>query len=363
VAEIPEGLRELVGRLEPGSEVVAVEPLAPDTGEGETRKGGGYGVPLRVTVRDARGASRVLVFRTATSNVFGHDRRADRAAEMLLAWDTFNAVPDHVRALDVGTILPGGRLLSVREGGEFYLLTSFAEGRMYAEDLRAAAARGEATVQDLARAEALAGWLVRLHAGKLSDPDAYRRAVRDLVGHGEGIFGMVDGYGPEVPGAPPGRLRRLEELALSWRWRLRGREGRLARTHGDFHPFNVVFEEGAGTGFTLLDASRGGRGDPADDVTCLSVNYVFFALDRPGSWARGLGPLWRRFWQVYLRESGDREVLEVAAPWLAWRALVIASPRFYPDLPAAAREALLDLAERALGGARFDPAAAEELFR
>ena len=362
MAEVPEGLRELLRWLEPGSEVVSAVPLAPDTGEGETRKGGGYGVPLRVTVRDARGASRVLVFRTATSNVFGHDRRADRAEEMLLAWDTFNAVPDHVRALDVGTILPGGRLLSVREGGEFYLLTTFAEGRMYAEDLRAVAGRGEATGRDLARAEALARWLSRLHAGKVADPDGYRRAVRDLVGHGEGIFGMVDGYGPAVPGAPPGRLRRLEDLALAWRWRLRGREGRLSRTHGDFHPFNVVFEEGPGTGFTLLDASRGGRGDPADDLTCLSVNYVFFALERPGAWA-GLGPLWRRFWQVYLEASGDREVLEVAAPWLAWRALVIASPRFYPALPAAAREALLGLAERALLAARFDPAAAEELFR
>ncbi len=363
MAEIPEGLRELVGRLEPGAEVVAVEPLAPDTGEGETRKGGGYGVPLRVTVRGAGGASRVLVFRTATSNVFGHDRRADRAAEMLLAWDTFNSVPDHVRALDVGTILPDGRLLSVREGGEFYLFTTFAEGRMYAEDLRAVAARGEAGSRDLSRAEALARWLSRLHAGKVGDPDAYRRAVRDLVGHGEGIFGMVDGYGPGAAGAPTERLRRLEALCLDWRWRLRGREGRLSRTHGDFHPFNIVFEDGPGAAFTLLDASRGGRGDPADDVTCLSVNYVFFGLDRPGAWARGLGPLWRRFWQVYLEEGGDREVLEVAAPWLAWRALVIASPRFYPDLPAAARQALLDLAERALRAERFDPGAAEELFR
>ena len=53
----------------------------------------------------------------------------------------------------------------------------------------------------------------------------------------------------------------------------------------------------------------------------------------------------------------------MAAPWLAWRALVIASPRFYPDLPAAAREALLGLAERALGAERFDPGTAEELFR
>ena len=136
----------------------------------------------------------------------------------------------------------------------------------------------------------------------------------------------------------------------------------LARTHGDFHPFNVVFEEGSGTGFTLLDASRGCLGDPADDVTCMSVNYLFFAADARRSWARGLGPLWRRFWEVYLSESGDSAVLEASPPWLAWRSLVVASPRFYPHLPAEARDTLLSFAERALGAGRLDPAWAEELF-
>lgn len=362
MGQIPEGLRELVRRLLAGAEVVQAAPLAPDTGGGDTLKAGGYGVPLRVTVRLPDGAGRTLVLRTATSNVFGHDRRSDRADQMLLSFDTFPLIPDHVQALDVGAILPEGRLLSLREGGEFYLLTTFAEGRMYSEDLRRVAAGGEAGPRDLARCEALARWLVELHARRLADPDGYRRAVRDLVGHGEGIFGMVDGYGQGVPGAPPERLRRIEEGALAWRWRLRGREGRLARIHGDFHPFNVVFEEGPGTRFTLLDASRGCRGDPADDVTCMAVNYVFFALDRPRSWARGLGRLWRRFWQVYLGESGDPGILEVAAPWLAWRALVIASPRFYPLLPAAAREGILGLAERALRAERLDPGSAEELF-
>ena len=340
-----------------------METLAPDTGTGDTRKVEGYGRPLRLTLRDPRGGSRILVFRTATSNIFGHDRRSDRAANMLLSFDTFNGIPDHVRALDAGAILPDGRLLSLGGGGEFYLLTDFAEGRMYSGDLRRIAASARSSTADLARCEALARWLVRLHAQSVDEPPSYVRAVRDLLGHGEGIFGMVDGYGSDVPAAPAARLRAIEERCLAFRWRLRGRESRLSVTHGDFHPFNVVFEEGEGTRFTLLDASRGCKGDPADDVTAMAVNFVFFAIDARRSWANGLGPLWRRFWEVYLAESGDDELLEVVAPWLSWRCLVVCSPRFYPGLPAEARDAILGLAERALDAPRFDPAWAEELFR
>ncbi len=361
MAAVPAGLADLIDSIHPGSRIVAVEPLAPDSAHGDTEKAGAYGQPLRVALQGPQGRC-VLVFRTASSNPFGHDRRSDRAQQMLLAFDTFPLVPDHVRALDVGAILPGGRFLSLREAGEIYLVTSFAEGRMYAEDLRRIASDGSSGPEDLARCEALARWLVRLHAERIDDPPGWQRAVRDLVGHGEGIFGMVDGYPRGTPAAPPERLRRIEEACLAWRWRLRDGASRLARTHGDFHPFNVVFEEG-NTRFTLLDASRGCRGDPADDVTCMAVNYVFFAADRPSTWARGFAPLWRRFWEVYLAQSGDEGLLAAAPPWLAWRCLVVASPAFYPNLPAEARDRVLRFAESQLAREALDPAAAEELFR
>ena len=51
------------------------------------------------------------------------------------------------------------------------------------------------------------------------------------------------------------------------------------------------------------------------------------------------------------------------APWLAWRCLVVACPRFYPRLPAEARDRVLRLAERALSESAFDPAVAGEFFR
>ncbi len=363
----PRGLAALADRLFPGATVVRAERLRPDasgSGSGEEEKALGYSEPLKVIVRAPDGGTHALVFRTEVANEYGHDRRADRVEEAVLAFDTFGEVPGHVRALDVGLVGDDGALVSLRGTGEAYLVTGWAEGTLYAEDLRRVAREGVASAQDLARCEALAAWAAALHARKLDDPVAWRRAVRDLLGHGEGIFGIVDGYPPGTPAAPPSRLEAIEARCLAWRWRLRDRTGRLARTHGDFHPFNVVFAPGGdGARFTPLDASRGGRGDPADDLTAMSVNYVFFAAEHRGAWARGLGPLWRAFWRRWLDATGDREALEVAPPFLAWRALVVSSPRFYPHLGAPARDLLLRLAERALDAGRLDLALPDALLR
>jgi hypothetical protein len=353
-------LREHLARLYPDHEVAEVEPLAPDSGatRDSTTKAAGYGRPVRIVLTRG-GEVRELVWRVATANEFGHDRRSDRAANLLLAYDDFARVPGHVAPLDVGMIGADGELISIRDGVEPYLLTAFARGTIYAEDLRRVAREGACAELDVARAGALARYLAQLHT-PIDDPVGYRRAIRDLVGHGEGIFGIVDGYPPDAPGAPAERLAAIERKCVEWRWRLRGHEGRLVRTHGDFHPFNVVFGDGAS--FTLLDASRGTQGDPADDVTAMAINYVLFAVDAPGAWRRGLGPLWHELWRTYARERRDGSLLACAPPFFAWRALVVCNPRFYPELSEGGRAALLGLAEGALDAGHLDPAWADELF-
>ncbi len=341
----------------PGWTVVDSQRLGDDEAPGDaTTKGVGYGVPVRVTCEDEAGQRRALVVHTARADDFGHDRRSDRAAAMLLAFDTYGQVPRHVPALDVGVIARDGTMRSIADGTEVYLVTEWRAGELYAQDLRRIVVSGP-TPQDQRRVDALADYLVNLHARHQGRLAVYTRAVRDLVGSGEGIFGMIDGYPDDVPGAPPARLRRIEEACHGWRWRLRGRQPRVARIHGDFHPFNILF---AGeTDLTLLDASRGAMGEPADDLTALAINYVFFALDRPGAWTRGLGTLWHRLWNRYLRASSDAEVLEVAAPWLAWRALVVANPRWYPALSVRGRDRLLGWVEAVLAAPRFDPDSAD----
>lgn len=356
MSSVQEALRSLATQF-PGSVVESIDPLGDSKGAtGE--KALGYGEPVKVVLRDPVGARRVLVFHTQNHNEFGHDRRADRVESAVLAYDVFATVPRHVRALDVGLVDREGRLHSMRDGGEPYLVTEWAEGTLYVEDLRRVAAEGTARHEDFARCDALARYLAQLHAGKLDDRVAWRRAVRDLVGHGEGLFGIVDAWPDDVPGVPATRLRAIEERCMAFRWKLRPLHRRLARTHGDFHPFNVVFRPVRpgedGTNFALLDTSRGGRGDPADDVTALSVNFPFLAVAAGGNAWAGLGPLWHRFWERYLALSGDREVLEVAPPFWAWRSLVVASPRFYPKLAPAAREILVSLAEAALEAGRLD---------
>lgn len=356
----------LVAALYPGARIKAVAPLGSMSGpvEAPLEKVAGYGAPVRLSIRREDGVEFELVFRTATANDYGHDRRSDRADEHLLAYDTFGTIPRHVQPVDVGAITTDGRLISLRGTGEFYLVTTYAPGRLYADDLREVA-KHSATPTDLARTAALARYLVGLHADRRVRPTGYRRSIRDLIGHGEGIFGVIDGYPADVPGAPASRLQAIEARALEWRWKMRGRESRFTRTHGDFHPFNIVFQEDVD--FALLDTSRGSEGEAADDVCCLAVNYVFFALggaraSAKRAWEHGLRPLWTNFWATYLEESADRELLEVAAPFLAWRLLVLASPVWYRGLAESDRDKLLAFAERALTQERFDPAWADELF-
>ncbi|NVB79090.1 MAG: phosphotransferase [Kofleriaceae bacterium] len=355
-------LRDYVERLYPGRRVVKVEPLAPDSGAtaGGAEKAAGYGKPVRLVLEGARESERVeLVWRVASANVFGHERRADRAANAIQAFDDFLRVPAHVEAVDLGIVRADGTLVSVRDVTEHFLVTTFAPGTMYIEDLRRIATTGRATDHDLERLDRLAGYLASLHV-RLDDRVAYRRAIRDLVGSGEGIYGIVDGYPDAVPGASQARLCEIEERCATWRWRLRGRGDRLTRTHGDFHPFNIVF--GSAGELALLDASRGACGDPADDLAALAINFVFLAIERRESWKQGLGVLWHQWWTRYLAYRDDPEVLEVVPPFLAWRALVVANPVFYPQLSERGRHALLQLAETVLEDDRLDPAVAEELF-
>jgi hypothetical protein len=359
VGRVTPALRDIVASVLPGFRLRSVVPLDPDSASSdETRKAAGYGIPLRLEVEAPGGARRTLVFHAAGANAFGHDRRADRAAEMILGFDTFNDIPRHVRALDVGAIGLRGGLVSLRDAGEFYLLTEYAEGHVYAEDLRRIASRGSVEAADLARCDALVQCLVELHRVPRGGAEVYRRSVRDLTGGGEGIAGLIDGYPDGVPAAPLARLVRLQEACVRQRFRLRHFEHRCRRIHGDFHPFNVLFGEGPAP--ILLDASRGSEGEPADDATCMAINYVFFAIEHPGAFRGAFSKLWDRFWAGYLQQTGDDAILDAAPAYFAWRGLVVANPAWYPAVTEKARDTLLSLVEAVLRADRLDPRAVAE---
>lgn len=311
----------------------------------------GYGRPVLIRYRDGNKEGKA-VLNTMPANAFGHDFRSDRAANLLLSYDTYNDLPAHVPALDVGIVMPGGWLMSLGDGEEFFLLMPYAEGSAYAHDLEGLRDGRALTAQDVHRARQLAQYLAKIHADKRDAPHLYRRRIRDLVGGGEGIMGLTDSYPVDFPLATPAWLEQVEAACVQWRWKLRHHTHRLAQVHGDFHPFNLLFKDD-GT-FTALDRSRGAWGDPADDVSCMAINYLFFSLQRNGAWEAPFTTLWETFWNTYLAESDDHELMEVIPPFFVWRALVLASPVWY-HVTDEVRIALFTFIQHLLSNPVFDP--------
>ena len=311
----------------------------------------GYGKPILVHLC-VDGQEQKIVLHTAKANSFGHDYRADRAADLILAYDTFNQLPHQAPALDVGVVKTDGALHSIVPGDEFYLTTQYVEGAPYAVDLQRLRDTGELTELDLQRARKLASYLAQIHSQKRTDPALYLRHIRDTIGSGEGIWGLTDSYPPDYALARPSWLEQIEKQCVTWRWRLKTQSHRLSQIHGDFHPFNVLFE--TADKFHLLDRSRSPWGEPADDVSCMAINYLFFSLQRSETMAPPFTELWHTFWETYLRQSGDQHILQVIAPFFAWRGLVLASPVWY-NVTDRTRQTLFAFIEDVLGRKEFNP--------
>lgn len=335
-----------------GEDVQVINVFELTHGEEEQLKEFGYGVPLLIEFTHQGEAVRA-VLHTLASNEFGHERASDRACNILLDHATFNQLPRHVRSLDVGTFTRRGKLLSLGEWEEFFHLTHYAPGQPYADDLKRIARMGAVEPVDRVRVRLLADYLAQIHAVKRDDPARYRRRVRDLLGHGEGIMGMTDSYPPDCGPAPPARLEEIEKQCVGWRWRIKGATHRLSQVHGDFHPWNVLFQDGGE--LALLDRSRGAWGEPGDDLSAMTINYILFSLRQHGTFREPFTSLFRLLWERYLNATEDEEMLSVIQPFYAWRALVVAHPRWYPSLSDSVRETLLRFLENVLSTDRFDP--------
>jgi hypothetical protein len=289
----PVKIRQYLERRDGGPvRVVNLSILGHEPGA-DALKAYGYGVPVKVEY-ELSGERHVAVLETVTPGPFGHEHMADRAQILLWSHSAFNRLPRHVRSLDVGGFSKDGSLRSVGDVEEFFVLNEFVEGEGYNRDLERLRDGKELAHLDLARVDALCDYLGEIHRLCGPDPALYLRRTRELVGAHECIMGIIDSYPPEFDGMNANILVEIERALVDWRWRLKGCAHRLRQVHGDFHPWNILFQTDAN--FIVLDRSRGEWGDPADDITALTINYLFFSLQRYGRLEGAFATLFSRFW-------------------------------------------------------------------
>jgi hypothetical protein len=347
-----EKVEEYLSRLyKKAVKVLQIVPL--ENAEPSSLKGFGYGSAcvIEFTVDNQ---NKVAVLETLRPGAFGHDNFADRAGILLLQNSTFNKLPRHVHSIDVGSFLNDGQSLkSLGDCVEFFLLTNFVEGSLYHEDLDRISQACELVNLDEERCIALADYLAEIHSVKNKGAsDLYFRRLRDLLGHGEGIFGLTDSYPTNQSYVNEKFFVEFEKRCVEWRWRLKHNSQRLSQVHGDFHPWNIMFTRG--NEFTVLDRSWGEWGEPADDVATLTLNYVLYSLQAFGEMNGPFGRLFSLFWKNYLDKTGDDEMLKTVQPFYAWRSVVLASPLWYPGLSIDVRKKILRFAERIISCKKFE---------
>lgn len=274
-----------------------------------------------------------LVLKTMAHGGFGHDYLSDIAQNLILANDTFNKLPKHIKSFDVAGAKKDS-LVSIGGMKNYYILLEEAKGISYNADLDRILKNG-ITELDKKRVVALANYLAQIHKKKIKMPALYVRRARDLVGHGEYIMGVLDGY-PENSFLDAQKKVELVKKCVFWWVKLKNYGHRLSVIHGDFHPFNILFKPQTAncklqTNFILLDRSRGEFGEPADDTTSLANNFIFWGLVKYGKLIGEFKELFDLFFETYLKKTKDYEMRDVIAPYFAFRAIVVANPTFYPD--------------------------------
>jgi len=252
-----------------------------------------------------------------------------------------------------------GSVKSIGGGREYYLLMERADGENYFQDLNDFSGKERLEERDMQKIQSMTSYLSEIHTVKKDSRTLYLRKLRDTVGHGECLMGVFDTYPDGV--ITDKEMAGIIKKSIDWIIKLKSKYTRLSQIHGDFHPGNIWFVpslplrsgNSGGRDFILLDRSRGPWGEPADDLTALTINYIFFSIqyhkDVRGPYLEGL----KSFFHQYMQLSGDHEIIEVVAPFFAFRGVVVANPVFYPEITPEQRKLLFRFIHNILDDDRF----------
>lgn len=303
-----------------------------------------------------KGKKKRIVLKFANPKGFNQDFPSDRAETLIYANSVYNLLPNHVKSFDIGMINSTGALKKIGEAKDFFILMQYVKGQDYAKDLDRIGKESKLQTLDMERVKLLTEYMARIHKVKFNSPELYTRRIRDLIGRGDCISGIIDSYPKDertFSFTSEQELEEIEKKCITWRWKIKGKSDRLCQVHGDFHPFNIIWQKPLK--FRLLDRSRGEWGEPADDVSALSINYIFWSLMTFNTFKEPFVKLYEYFMKYYLNLSKDNNLLKVIQPFYVFRSLVIANPIFYPNISNENRRKIFDFMGAILETNEFNP--------
>jgi len=282
-----------------------------------------------IKTKNKEGQENQYVLKTFRGQGFGHDYPSDRANVVIRSLLDYNLLPNHIRAIDVGSIQDDDSLLSVGKPKDFFIIMEEAKGIDYWIDMHRMRDKGSLSEDDKRRIKLLANYIAKIHSIKYNGDNSeslYKRVVRDFVGHGELTMGVIDTFPKKIDFASNQELVEIVKNMVEWWEKIKYKNERLTVVHGDFYQGNIWFD---GEKLVVLDRSRFRYGEPADDTACLTTNFITYSVFAFGEFKDPFKELLELFFMEYFKKRDDPELFKVSPLFHSFRALVCIHPLFY----------------------------------
>ncbi|MBI5859567.1 MAG: hypothetical protein HZB73_02385 [Nitrosarchaeum sp.] len=290
---------------------------------------GFHGIGFSIDVVDRKNQNKRFVLKTLKTEGFGHDYPADRASVVIRSLMDSSLLENHIKVLDAGSIQEDNSLMTFGEPKDFYIIMEEARGVEYWNDLDQIRDKNKLNEKDIEKIKILAQYLATMHKQKYDGPHAeqlYRRVVRDFVGHGELMMGVIDTFPEKMEFATRKELVEIVKKSVEWWDKIKDCSNRLCVVHGDFYPGNIQFD---GDKLIVLDRSRFRYGEPADDVTSFTMNLINYSIMSCSEFKDPFKKLFETFFDEYLKKGEDKNLFKVCPLFFAFRGIVCIHPIFY----------------------------------
>ena len=230
------------------------------------------------------------------------------------------------------------------ESTQIYNLQEFGgRGKSYWDMLASKAKKKKVDKEDIEELKKIIDFIAKIHKIKHPSKDkkqltaVYNDSLRAVIGHPEYLLMFLHDIPDDYPVLPPSKQGKFVALMIENMHYFKNHPERLTALHGDFWGANLFFKKDGG--IYAVDYSRMPWGDPAFDVGFWASQYIFrWHLTRNDYYKE----LCEKFLEMYIEETGDKEIRNSIIYSLGLVVVIYVSPKFIKDLDIDVRKRYYD---------------------